>query len=271
MKLYIRTTTAATTFLYLKVLSILLPCQAADECSLCAENAIPRFPNATYSLTKKYCSEGQGNSADDFDDCAFIQLVAFLDCGCPDPPPLLEVKSCTLCSDGSDPSYPEAVAEHGHVTGATATCEKIQRAFPYTSKSMPYLPEHSEDSWACASEQYRLRDTCGCPAMLEPHREGCTLCIDGSQPRDADAMLPGFNVSCSDAYTSVPFLQSKYGAYSDGCEKTQEVAVAACGCPVIPSTAMGEKMKKLTGSGTKAATSIFFGFVLSAGFAVPLL
>lgn len=213
-----------------------------EMCPLCAGNATPTLPDATWWYSQKPCGSSpdhswplhvpDSNPDDDFKvhGCSWRQTQLYLVCGCPALPDPPEDVSCTLCADGSPPTNPDALAPYGGISNVT--CAKIVEVFPYGSLS--------GDSWSCSSNRHRYAGVCGCVAP-KVHKEGCTLCHDGSEPKNPEGSFKSHNpyfyhhdsLSCQDMAEKLPFI---YPNDWWSCERTRRSAASDCGCPAMPTS-----------------------------------
>ncbi len=134
----------------------------------------------------------------------------------PTPAPLLNNKTCSVCLDGSNITFPNRLITLGAY--AVHNCSDL------VTLSHDFAPTKSE----CGDIQF-LGPYCGCPP---PPRTTCTVCLDGS-----DITLPNRTITlgalpvnnCSDLVT----LTDRFAPTDSQCSIFQLLG-PYCGCPVTP-------------------------------------
>lgn len=185
---------------------------AQSKCTLCYDGSPPDLSLSSQALGWS-CSDLK-SFADILmageQECLELQIVGFQDCACPTYPN----GYCTLCPGGFS-DIPDRSLSVPSTTNLT--CGDIL----FVQRSL--LTNGCQDL-----APYRQR--CGCPANAQ-----CKFCADGSQPSNADRVLPYLTVG-QQTTTCGEIAAKAFGSPADKCNDVivPPVAVNAqgyCGCP----------------------------------------
>ena len=141
------------------------PTNSPVPCPLCFGGASAADLDCEYSPLQD-CREAETylfRSLDETEDiCLQVNAQAYWRCGCPALPPPRAVPFCSLCSNGSFPSNPDAVIdfalpEEWDGSYRESTCASLATSLSYASSLDNFVPFNS-----CKGYQDEYGDVCGC-------------------------------------------------------------------------------------------------------------
>ncbi|KAL7526730.1 hypothetical protein ACHAWF_001892 [Thalassiosira exigua] len=235
-----------------------------DACPLCYDNLLPAESENTY--WRGWPHESRSNCSDELalipspipangGECAWVQKATYLQCGCPQLPPLPTSSlvndsstnespppvKCTLCADGSEPLYPsKTVLFRGF---AETTCSRLADAFAYPRLGYSVSDNILENgSHQCSVQQNLYYEECGCPKP-EKHEDSCPLCWNG-EPVMANYTSEKFveypwmtntTMTCGEMEKLIPFDNFERDSYR--CRRYNTIASELCGCGEVVTPA----------------------------------